>query len=237
MKLLALIPARGGSKRVLNKNIRPLGGKPLIAWTIDAARGAPELADLLVSTDSPAIAKAAEAAGALVPWLRPAELATDTASSMAVCLHALDWYEQEKGPVDGLLLLQPTSPFRTITSIRRAIEQFCAHPQQSVVSFSPAESHPMWCYRVDSNAIAPFIKEGDRPTRSQDLPPAYVINGALYIASPSLLRQRGSFLGADTVPLVIDDAREALDIDTEWDWMLAETLIKQHALAPQDLLP
>lgn len=237
MKLLALVPARGGSKRVVNKNIRELGGKPLIAWTIEAARGAPELADVLVSTDSPAIAQAAEAAGALVPWLRPAELATDTATSMAVCLHALDWYEQEKGPVDGLLLLQPTSPFRTTASIRRAIERFGAHPQRSVVSFSPADSHPLWCYRVDGDAIAPFMEGGNRPTRSQDLPPAYVINGALYLASPAYLRQRGSFLGNDTVPLVMDDTRESLDIDTEWDWMLAETLLKHSAPPTRDQQP
>lgn len=227
MKLLALIPARGGSKRVLNKNIRELGGKPLIAWTIEAARGASELVDVLVSTDSPAIAKVAEAAGALVPWLRPAELATDTATSLAVCMHALDWYENEKGPIDGLVLLQPTSPFRSASSIRRGIDLFCEHPQRSVVSFSPAESHPMWCYRVSGEAIQPFMDDVIRPSRSQDLPPAYVINGALYIAGPTYLKQQCSFLGQDTVPLVMEDLREALDIDTEWDWMLAETLLKQ----------
>lgn len=236
MKLLALVPARGGSKRVLNKNIRDFGGKPLIAWTIEAARCLPELADVLVSTDSPAIAHEAETAGALVPWLRPPELATDTAASMAVCMHALDWYEREKGPVDGLLLLQPTSPFRTTASIRRAIERFREHPQRPVVSFSPAESHPMWCYRLDGEAIAPFI-EGTKPTRAQDLPPAYVVNGALYIASPAYLRKQCSFIGQDTVPLIMDDAREALDIDTEWDWMLAETLLMQRSLPTQGLQP
>ena len=226
MKLLALVPARGGSKRVPNKNIRELGGKPLISWTIEAARHVPELADVLVSTDSPAIARAAEAAGAMVPWLRPAELATDTATSLAVCMHALEWYERERGPVDGLLLLQPTSPFRSTASIRRAIERFRAHPKRSVVSFSAAESHPMWCYRVCGDAIEPFIESGEKSTRSQDLPPAYVINGALYIASPAYLKHRGSFVGHDTLPVVMDDAREALDIDTEWDWTLAEYLIK-----------
>lgn len=229
MRLLALVPARGGSKRVVNKNIRELGGKPLIAWTIEAARGAPELADVLVSTDSPAIAQAAEAAGALVPWLRPAELATDTSSSMAVCLHALDWYEQEKGPVDGLLLLQPTSPFRTTDSIRSAIKLFCADTTKSVVSLSPAASHPMWCYRVDQNVIEPFIDVGKRPTRSQDLPSAYVLNGALYIASPTYLRDRGSFIGSDSIPLVMDDPQETVDIDTELDWMLAETILMNRS--------
>lgn len=227
MKLLALIPARGGSKRVVNKNIRLLGDKPLITWTIEAARGAPELVDVLVSTDSPAIAQAAELAGALVPWLRPAELSTDTATSMAVCLHALDWYEKENGPVDGLLLLQPTSPFRTNASIRRAIEMFVRNPQQSVVSLSAAESHPMWCYRVDGNGITPFMDDDNRPNRSQDLPPAYVINGAIYIASPAYLRMHDGFIGPDTVPFLMDEKFEALDIDDEWDWKMAEFFSKQ----------
>lgn len=83
----------------------------------------------------------------------------------------------------------------------------------------------MWCYRVAGDVIVPFIAGGDRPTRSQELPPAYVINGAIYVASPAYLKQHGSFLGSDTVPFIMEDARETLDIDTEWDWMLAETLL------------
>jgi CMP-N,N'-diacetyllegionaminic acid synthase len=222
MKLLALIPARAGSKRVPNKNIRELGGKPLISWTILATRGILEIVDVLVSTDSPVIAKIAEEDGALVPWLRPAELSTDTATSMAVCMHAVDWYVEKNGPIDGLLLLQPTSPFRTSNSIRTGIQLFSANPQKSVVSFSLAESHPMWCYRADGNAMVPFVKNVDRAMRSQDLPAAYVVNGALYIASPSYLQTNGSFIGADTVPLILQDPIESHDIDTEWDWRRAE---------------
>lgn len=222
MKLLALVPARGGSKRVTNKNIRELGGKPLIAWTIESTRGVPELVDVLVSTDSPAIAQVAGEAGALVPWLRPDELATDTASTMGVCMHALDWYEKKKGPVDGLLLLQPTSPFRSTNSIRRGIELFRKHPHRPVVSFSAAESHPLWCYRILGDSIQPFMHRVDKSTRSQDLPPAYVINGAIYIASPSYLRMHDGFLGPDTAPLLMEEVRETLDIDDEWDWKLAE---------------
>ncbi len=225
MKLLALIPARGGSKRVPNKNIRELGGKPLINWTIEAAQGIPEITDILVSTDSPAVAEVARAAGALVPWLRPDELATDTATSIAVCLHALDWYEKAIGRVDGLLLLQPTSPFRTAHTIQTGISLFDQYGNRPVVAFSPAESHPMWCYRVVGDAICPFVNEVDQPSRSQDLPPAYVINGELFLASPAYLRSHFSFLGKDTVPQVIEDKREALDIDTEWDWKLAENML------------
>lgn len=225
MRILALIPARGGSKRVPNKNIRQLGGKPLINWSIEAAQGIPEIVDILVSTDSPAIADVARAAGALVPWLRPDELATDTATSIVVCMHALDWYEKENGQVDGLLLLQPTSPFRKAQTIQAGIQLFKKSGDRPVVAFSPAESHPMWCYRVAGDAIHPFVNGVDQPIRSQDLPPAYVINGALYLANPGYLRTHASFLGNDTVPLVIDDKRETLDIDTEWDWLLAENLL------------
>lgn len=234
MKLLALVPARGGSKRVPNKNIRELGGKPLIRWTLDAAIGIPEIADVLVSTDSPEIAKAAKEAGALVPWLRPAELASDTATALSVCRHALEWYENYKGSVDGILLLQPTSPFRTQESIVRAVDLFRAHPQRSIVSYSPAESHPLWCYRIEEDMVQPYVEGSHKPNRSQDLPSAYVINGAIYIASPAYLKQHGSFIGHDTVPLIMDDMSESLDIDTEMDWNFArflnETIINKNQL-------
>src|SRR5438093_3043672 len=112
MRILALITARRGSKRLPAKNVRLLRGVPLITWSIDVVRNIPEICDILVSTDDAATAEIARRAGAAVPWLRPAALATDTASSVDVCLHSLDWYEQAHGAVDGLLLLQPTSPFR-----------------------------------------------------------------------------------------------------------------------------
>ena len=102
MKILALIAARGGSKRLPGKNIRLLGGKPLIVWSIDVARDIPEICDILVSTDSPAISEICKDAGIVVPWLRPVKLATDKASSVDVALHALEWYEAEKGEIDGL---------------------------------------------------------------------------------------------------------------------------------------
>ena len=108
MRILALIAARGGSKRLPGKNMRLLGGKPLIIWSIDVAKNIPDICDILVSTDDPAIAAVCTEAGAYVPWLRPAELSTDTASPVDVALHALDWYRAKKGSVDGLLLLQPT---------------------------------------------------------------------------------------------------------------------------------
>ena len=222
MKILALITARGGSKRIPGKNIRPLGGRPLIVWSIDVAKGIPEICDILVSTDDATIADVARNSGALVPWLRPAELASDTATSVDVALHALDWYESENGAVDGLLLLQPTSPFRSRDTVLRGIRQFRLHQQRLVVGISLAESHPMWCFQVDGETMRPFIDGGSLHLRSQDLPPAYVDNGVFYLLTPDDLRRSKSFYSDDMIPLEIEKPEESIDIDTEWDWNYAE---------------
>lgn len=224
MKILALIPARGGSKRLPGKNIRILGGKPLIVWSIDVARGIPEICDTLVSTDDPAIAAICSEAGAYVPWLRPAGLATDVASSVDVVLHALDWYEAEKGAVDGLLLLQPTSPFRTKQTVRKGIELFCRNSKQAVLGVSPTHAHPMWMLKREGEYLVPFMQEQMFGTRSQDLPPALVVNGSFYLISPAELRACKSFVGLQTRPLLIESPQEALDIDTEWDFKMAELI-------------
>lgn len=225
MRILALITARGGSKRLPGKNIRLLGGNPLIVWSIDIAKNIPDICDVLVSTDDPEIAEISRRAGALVPWLRPAELSTDTASSVDACLHALDWYESERGAVDGLLLLQPTSPFRSRETVLRGIDLFANSQRRSVLGVSPAQSHPMWCVRVDGTSMRPFVEGGGLNARSQDLPKAYAPNGAFYLIEPGELRERRSFCNDATVPLIIDAPSESVDIDTEWDWALAEALL------------
>jgi CMP-N-acetylneuraminic acid synthetase len=225
MRILALITARGGSKRLPGKNIRALGGKPLIVWSIDVAKEIAEICDILVSTDAPSIAAVCTEAGALVPWLRPADLATDTASSVDVALHALDWYESENGAVDGLLLLQPTSPFRAKKTVRRGIELFRKNAQQPVLGVSPTHAHPMWTLKMDGDNLVPFMHEHGLGTRSQDLPPAYVVNGSFYLISPTELRACRSFVGAKTIPLLIESPQESLDIDTEWDWNVADAAL------------
>jgi CMP-N,N'-diacetyllegionaminic acid synthase len=221
MRILALITARGGSKRLPGKNILVLGGKPLIVWSIDVAKGISEICDILVSTDNPKIAAVSSEAGAFVPWLRPEWLATDTAGSVDVALHALDWYEAEKGAVDGLLLLQPTSPFRTKDTVLKGIQLFRDNPRQSVLGVSPTHVHPMWTFKLDCGYLAPFMQDG-LGTRSQDLPPVFVVNGSFYLISPSELRAGRSFVGERTVPLLLESPLEALDIDTEWDFKVAE---------------
>ena len=144
----ALILARGGSKRLPKKNIRFLGEKPLISWSIDAAKSIPEICEIMVSTDDIEIKTIAEKFGAYVPWLRPYELATDFSSSADAALHALDWYEDAHGLVDGVLLLQPTSPFRTQQTIKEGIALFLGFNLSAVVGVSPTHSHPKWIFRI-----------------------------------------------------------------------------------------
>jgi len=225
VRILALVTARGGSKRVPGKNVRILAGKPLISWSIEAAQGIADICDVLVSTDALAIADAARSAGAFVPWLRPPVLATDEAPSVDVCLHALDWYEREKGGVDGLLLLQPTSPFRSRASVLKGIEAFRTSEFRPVIGVSRALSHPMWCFSLQAEAMRPFVDGGGLQSRSQDLPPAYVINGGFYLVAPEHLRKHRSLYSVDMAPLVMDGPGENIDIDTEWDWRLAEAMV------------
>ena len=226
MRILALIPARGGSKRVPGKNIKKLGGLPLIAWSIQAALESGVCEEVLVSTDDPAIAEISREHGAKVPSLRPAELATDAAGSVDVALHAVDSYEATHGAVDGLLLLQPTSPFRTAETICRAAELFAKscgdHP---VIGVGVASCHPVWCFRCTAKGMEPFLGWDAIAVRSQDLEPAYMLNGAIYLIAPQRLRAERTFLTPDAQPLLMDDFRQSLDIDTPDDWVLAESLL------------
>jgi len=225
MKILALILARGGSKRLPGKNIRLLGGKPLIVWSIDVVKDIPEICDILVSTDDSAIADISRDAEALVPWLRPAELATDDATSVDAALHALEWYEANNGSVDGLLLLQPTSPFRTKETIKKGIDIFINNKYKTVLGVSLTHAHPMRTLKKDGEYLVPFMQENGFNIRSQDLPDAYVINGCFYLISSKKIRIEKSFFTGNVMPLLIESQQEALDIDTEWDFEFAENIL------------
>lgn len=219
VRLLAIVPARGGSKRLPRKNLLPLGGKPLIAWTLDAAFESGCFVDVLVSTDDAEIAEAARAHGALVPWLRPAKFATDTARSIDAVLHAMDWYEREHGSVTGIMLLQPTSPFRTAATIANAAARFLELGADSpVVGVSPAENHPAWTFYVEGSCLQPFCGWAGLKQRSQDLSPAYTLNGAIYVSTPERLRATQSFFAVDMHALIMSDRAESQDIDTAEDW-------------------
>jgi CMP-N-acetylneuraminic acid synthetase len=222
--ILALIPARGGSKGLPRKNVRPFGGRPLIAHTIDSALRSGCFDRVLVSTDDPTIADVARASGAEAPWLRPDTLATDAAPVIDTVMHALDRLEHDDGYApEAVTLLQPTSPFRSVDTIRRGVDLYHT-TGDSVVSVHASPAHPYWCKRIDAAGyLSAFIDGVEVPAARQDLPPAYVLNGLLYIASASTLRRSASFYGARVRPLIVDD-REGLDIDTEADWALAECL-------------
>jgi CMP-N,N'-diacetyllegionaminic acid synthase len=222
MRILALILARSGSKRLPGKNIRALGGRPLIDWSIDTGKSIPEVCDILVSTDDPKIQEVAKGLGAYSPWLRPKELSSDNSSSVDAALHALDWYESKHGIVDGLLLLQPTSPFRRIEKIQTGVDLFSTHDSDSVLGVSPTHAHPKWTFTIKNNILSPFLSNHGLNTRSQDLESAYVINGSFYLISPSALREAKSFFIDGALPLVINSSIESLDIDTEQDWEYAE---------------
>jgi CMP-N,N'-diacetyllegionaminic acid synthase len=227
--VLALVPARGGSKRLPRKNILPLGGRPLIQWSIEAALESGVCSEVLVSTDDYEIAATSRAVGAMVPWLRPAELATDTAASINVIAHAVACYEQEHGEVEAVLLLQPTSPFRSAESIRGAVQAYAEQSgtaRNAVVSVSPASSHPAWTFALQHGNLHPTLGWENFLSRSQDLPPAYSLNGAIYVLPAKDAREALPIVRPGVLPFVMTSYRESLDIDTLDDWKLAEYFVK-----------
>jgi CMP-N,N'-diacetyllegionaminic acid synthase len=224
MKILALVPARGGSKRLPGKNIKLLGKKPLINWTIESAKGIPEICDVLVSTDSSEVAAIAESAGASVPWLRPKSLATDAAKSVDVALHALDWFEKTHGHLDGLLLLQPTSPFRKHETIIKGIAMYKEFNSQPILGVSRCSPDSPQALELEGEFLVPLkeIELSGNPPNSR--PQTFKPNGAFYLISPRELRQINSFLMPKSIPLHIDSLRESLDIDTHLDFWFAKCL-------------
>jgi len=222
LKILAIIPARAGSKRLKAKNRLPLGHKPLISWTIQAAKRVKGIRHILVSTNCPKIARIAAEPGVLVPWLRPNLLAGDRATSASVALHALKWYEGNYGSVDGVLLLQPTSPFRTAKNISNAIRIFRKNQKRPVIGVTPAGTHPLQFLKMKRKSLRPFFEEGGLRKRHQDLETAYRINGAIYLVSGEHLKKTHSFFGAKNQPCYLKNEIEAIDIDTPFDYKIAQ---------------
>lgn len=213
-KTLAVITARGGSKGLPRKNVLIAGGKPLVAWTVEAAISAECVSRVVLSSDDEEIMAAAMAAGCDVPFSRPSDLASDTASSIDVLLHALD---QLPG-FEYVVLLQPTSPLRTAEDIDAAFELMLDRGAPSCVSVCEADQSPYWMYKIESgDKIQRILSEFDVSTRRQDLPPIYVLNGAIYIAKIDWLRVNKSFIGGETVAYLMPKER-SLDIDTAQDF-------------------
>ena len=226
--IIGLIPARGGSKGLPGKNIRPLLGKPLIAWTIKQALSSKYLDRVIVSTDDEEIAEVSKEYGAEVPFLRPEELATDEAKGIDVVLYAIDWMERNDKPYDLLMLLQPTSPLRTSNDIDKAIELLFQKNAQAIVSVCEVDHHPYWSNTLpDDGCMKDFIKPEVTNKNRQELPIFYRLNGAIYLAYSDYLKEKRSFLGKDTFAYIMPQ-RRSVDIDNEVDFKLAGIVIREN---------
>jgi N-acylneuraminate cytidylyltransferase/CMP-N,N'-diacetyllegionaminic acid synthase len=233
-QIIGLITARGGSKSIPRKNIKMLAGKPLIAWTIEAAVRSRRLNRVVVSTDAEEIAQISRQWGAEVPFMRPMELAQDDTSGIAPVLHAVDWLAQHEGyEPDFVLMLQPTSPLRTAEDIEAAIKLVIEHEADSVVSVCEVKHHPYWAMKIEAEGtLSNFLGLDlrvmqEQYPRRQDLPSAYVENGAIYLAKPSVLLEREAFYGDRLFGYVMPRER-SIDIDTGLDLQIAEFLLEKR---------
>lgn len=225
MRTLAVIPARGGSKRLPGKNIRRLGDTPLIAWTIEFAKSVPWFDEIQISTDSMEIAAVCAEHGIAVTRLRPAELATDETGSVDVVLDMLDWRRAEGAEFDAVALLQPTTPVRLMQrweTARKLLNDGC----EGVIGVSPAETHPFLAFRDSTDGyLETWVSNPDKITRSQDYPPAYAVNGALYLTRVDALMEQRTFFPRKSRPVLCTERVENIDIDTPFDWRVAEMII------------
>ncbi|MDC8758883.1 cytidylyltransferase domain-containing protein [Janthinobacterium fluminis] len=229
--VLAVVTARGGSKGVPGKNILPIGGRPLIEWTIDAARASRYIDRLILSSDDEAIIAAALRAGCEAPFRRSAALAGDAASSIDVVVDAL---ERVPGH-DIVVLLQPTSPLRSTADIDGTLELLEASGAPSCVSLRAADEHPYWTYRLDADGrLARYAEPpAGMPLRRQDLPPAWCLNGAVYAARTGWFLRQRSFLSPQTAGYPMP-AERSLDIDTPADVELLKTAVQSLRPLPND---
>jgi CMP-N,N'-diacetyllegionaminic acid synthase len=238
VKVLGVVTARGGSKGIPGKNLKLLGGRPLIAYTIDAARQSGALDRLILSTDDPAIAEAAHTLGCEVPFLRPSELARDDTPHLPVMQHAVEWLAANEGyRPDLVMILQPTSPLRRAEHVREAVALARASDADSVVGVSavPAHQHPLRTLRVDPDGTAVLFVTGEpirrRDKRRQDLPPVWTMNGAIYLfRTRTLFDPEPSMFGARSVAYVMHHP-SGLSIDDPDDWADVEHHLAQAGQA------
>jgi CMP-N-acetylneuraminic acid synthetase len=236
--VLALVPARGGSKGILRKNLRLLAGRPLVAHAVAAGLAARLVDRVLCSTDDPDIAEAARQAGAEVPFLRPSELAQDSSEDLPVFLHALEWLSRTEGWQPDLIVnLRPTSPLRRPDHVEAAIRLLCETGADSVKAVCLARQHPhkMWRLAPDG-LLAPFVTTEFRLQRGPDVPRAeledvYWQNGVVDVTRRRVLVDERRMIGARVAGLVTDPA-DSIDVDTPLDLALAELLLAQRAAAP-----
>jgi CMP-N-acetylneuraminic acid synthetase len=230
MRVFAVIAARAGSKGLPGKNVRPLGGVPLIGWTIAAAKKAKTLTDAWVSTDGADIAAAAKAHGGTVPFSRPAELATDGASIVDALKHAVGEYEKAHGKVDVVVLLQASTPLRTAAHIDAAV-QAVLDGADSAQTVSLDEHHPLHKFTLEGGKLAPVYEDDGRAANRQSAPKIYRPNGGVFAVKRDLVMEKGLLRGADHRGIVMD-FESSVDIDTLWDFKLAEAIVAETGRKP-----
>lgn len=224
--VLIIIPARGGSKGIPRKNINPLNGKPLIYYAIDTARAITADENICVSTDDEEIKSVVEAYGLEVPFLRPDELSTDTAGTYEVLLHALDYYQKQGRQYKTVLLLQTTSPFRTVEQVKEALALYDQSDADMVVSVKECPANPYYnVFEEDGNGYLHVCKGDGNIFRRQDAPKVYEYNGAIYIMSARTLKRTHMHKMPHRVKYVMD-AKSSFDLDTMGDWQMAEMMLK-----------
>lgn len=226
MRILTIIPARGGSKGIPRKNIKPLAGMPLIYYTIDCARAICCDDDICVSTDDDEIIQVTESYGLRVPFKRPEELASDTAGTYEVLLHALDYYERLGRGYDVVVLLQNTSPFRTADHVKEALRLYKPDIDM-VVSVKECAANPYYCVFEENQEGYLYVCKGDGNIfRRQDAPKVYEYNGAIYVINVESLKKQHMHRFKKRIKYVMDE-KSSLDLDTMNDWIIAELLIKE----------
>ena len=227
LKILALIPARGGSKGIKEKNITPLCGRPLIAYTIDAALQSKYIDDVVVTTDSEKIADIALQSGAQIPFLRPKELASDSSSTLDAVLHAIGALKNMDKIYDILILLQPTQPLRTSEDIDLCLEHYYQCGMQDMVSVCEVDDHPLLIRSIDEKGKLVKLLNTNSTCRRQDMPKYYRVNGCIYVNAVSRLDRNTSF-NDNPMPFVMEKSH-SVDIDETKDLYLAEWyLLKQR---------
>ena len=225
-RILGIIPARGGSKGIPRKNIRLLNGKPLIAYTFETARQASQITRCILTTDDPEIAEIAQEHEIDVPFMRPAHLATDEATTLEVVLHAISAIEEaEQSLYDIIVLLQPTTPLRIVDDITQSLTLIEQTNADSVVSFYQVEhGHPYYMYTLEDGQPQPLMQIPRHITRRQDFPPVYVRNGAIYATRRDILVESRSFYG-EQVRAYVMPYKRSINIDSEIDLVMAEQIL------------
>lgn len=231
-RILALVPARGGSKGLFQKNIIPLLGKPLIAWTIERAKASKYIDRIIVSTDDEKIAQIAQEYGAEVPFIRPRALANDESRGICTVLHALGKLREQGHSYDVLVLLQPTCPLRAVEDIDASIELLFENEMtQAVVSVCVAEHHPYWTNILpEDGCMKGFIRPAVMNKNRQEFPRFYRLNGAVYVGYCEQIQKQEGFFGKKTFAYIMPPER-SVDIDNEIDLLLAEVLLQREASA------